>query len=125
MYLFTGMPFPLSVSGAAAALTVVGTELFIRNATTPDKCKIWGYLKDAQGKPLRDVPVKITRHGPIVTAGGDGIGDSQMQKSTNRQGFFEVELVRGVSVVINIQNLGWKKTFTVPDQASIDFFTIT
>lgn len=125
MWDFSGMPFTLVVSGGPATLGITGSEQFIRSATSPSKCKVWGYLRDVNGLPIKDAPIQIKRNGPIVTPSNDGIGETAKQITTNRLGFFEVELVRGVSVIMNIHNQGWQKTFTVPDQSNIDFFSIT
>lgn len=83
------------------------------------------FLKDAKGNPLKDTPIQIKRNGPIVTSSNDGIGETPLQASTNRSGYFEIELVRGISVTVIIHNQGWSKTFTVPDQSNIEYFSIT
>lgn len=125
MWDFDGMPFSLSVSGAPAALAIEGSAQFIRTATSPFKCKIWGFLKDAKGNPLKNLAIQIKRNGPVVTSDNDGIGETPLQASTNRSGYFEIELVRGISVTVIIHNQGWSKTFTVPDQSNIEYFSIT
>jgi len=122
-YSFT-VPEPLLVT-ADGSVTFQGTSLIIITPpSSPDLCVIFGTIRNAAGTPIAGACVKAYAETPQVVGGTQG-SEVVAQTSTDANGYFEIELMRGAVVNFTIEGTDVDVTKTVPDQASQDITTWT
>lgn len=128
MYDFPGTPYTFTaVLGTPESVNIVATPQFIRRPSRVGHCIVWGFLVDTMGKAVHGAAVESLREdsGIITTPHGHGLGNPISRTHTNIQGYFELELLRGILVTVRIPGQNHQRKFIVPDQSNIDFFTIT
>ncbi len=93
---------------------------------TPPLCVVFGTVVDANGQPNTDVQVlativstKDTKDGQIVDE--FGVTGKQIEAFTDDAGFFEIPLMQGANVCLDIPKIELKREICVPDKASVDF----
>lgn len=116
----------------AATLVVTGTDLSISTAPTVALCRLYGYLIDSSGRPLRE-KILISTIGKGVRAwvgtGAVGVdpesaavGMQQVSvRSSRSSGFWEIELVQGARVRVWVPSLGKATEFLVPAQDTLNY----
>lgn len=92
----------------------------------PPLCVVFGVVIDADGTPNTDVSVKgtivstkDTKDGQIVDS--FGITNKAIEAFTDDNGFFEISLLQGASVILNIPTIELNREIAVPAQATVDF----
>lgn len=90
------------------------TDTCIIEANT-DKCLVYGTIVDVLGNPLRNSEIYIE---PIQD--GPSMSIVAIKVHTNHEGYFSVQLLRGIEVVLNAKDAAFNKRITVPDQNSVD-----
>jgi len=93
-----------------------GTEVI----NSPSRCIIYGTLLDVSGAPISNQPVKadLNRAGYFVSKSGI-IGEAA-STLTDETGYFELPLVTGLDVTINIPIIGFSVKGYVPSVASVE-----
>ena len=117
-------PETLTVVGPTAeTATFSGTSVIPSSPTAPNLCVIYGSIYDIEGAVddgTSPDPVIILAQRGRSTSVVDGriyTNDTSRTKP-DEDGYFEVELVRNMSVTISIERSGINKKVTVPDQVS-------
>jgi len=87
---------------------------------SPSRCIVYGTLLDVSGTPLANQPVKaeLNRAGYFVSKSGI-IGEAA-STLTDETGYFELPLVTGLDVTINIPIIGFTVKGYVPSVASVE-----
>jgi len=93
---------------------------------TPPICVVFGTVVNADGQPNTNVQVKATivstkdtKDGQIV--GAHGVTSEQIETFTDDAGFFEITLLQGANVILNIPPIELEQEVCVPALASVDF----
>jgi hypothetical protein len=88
-----------------------------------DTCKVFGTILDITGHPDPDVDVRfhICEGQAPQTIQSTGMNTKTISRSTNPDGYFEVELVQGAVVTMRIYGMRTMLKFAVPLAATIDF----
>lgn len=83
-------------------------------------CYITGTLTDLGGQPVRDAEV-VFKPVPVTQTLTTGIlSRSAKIAHTARDGTFSIRLLRGSNVIAICDKISLRKTFTVPDQETVD-----
>ena len=83
-------------------------------------CYVTGTIKDMGGQPVRDAEV-VFKPVPVTQTLTSGIlSRSAKIARTARDGTFSIRLLRGSTVIAVCDKISLRKTFTVPDQATVD-----
>lgn len=122
----------LVVSGSSAAV-ITAIDLKIQAPIpTLRLCRIYGHVIDMTGHPFIDADVLVEPVGVAVRAyvrqGGSGINplnqgvmrDKRAIRARNSDGYWEIDLVCGSIIRINIPSLGLIRMFRVPEVAAIN-----
>lgn len=124
------VPETLAVTGPTPETqTYNGAEISVPASSNPNVCVIYGNIYDISGVPDDQVsPDYVAVHaqktqGLIHTGGRFYTADKQVVKA-DANGYFEMELVQGIQVVIRIPRVGVDKTITVPALATVDLSTL-
>jgi len=125
MHSFSASPYTIVVSGATSTLTIACVENFVRSPASQIGCTIWGYIVSAAGKKVPNAEVWVLPQDITVTSSNDGITKEKIRTQTNRQGYFQIELIQGQIVVIEVPEMNFSKKFTVPSVSEKELFTIT
>lgn len=89
------------------------------------ECTIFGTLKDGAGTPIPNSIVRATPIPVLVPAAGQGIGMvPPVIVSTNEIGFFQMSLVQGINIRLEIQDIGYDNQVLVPSVTSTPFTTL-
>jgi hypothetical protein len=108
---------------ADANVSYLGSSIIvIIPPAAPNLCAIYGWVRDASGHEASNVLVTAYAVTPQV------VQDSQQHDKiaetlTDGNGYFRIDLERGVIVNFVIENTGIDATLTVPDAASQDVTT--
>ena len=128
---FGSLPISLTVTGPSIeSLTITGNALATPSAPSdPNVCRIFGYVYDICGIPDNQtspdyIAINVQRDAKqyklnnyLLTMDGVRIG-------IDENGYFEFDLVRGLTVHLKIPRLNLEKNFVVPDQASENLINI-
>lgn len=83
-------------------------------------CTLQGTLIDAGGQPMAAVGVRVSPvtvgGAPVFTAHGELVGLEPLATITDENGYFAINLVRGLQCVVTIDVLGYARKVTIPDQ---------
>ena len=96
---------------------------------TPEVCIVHGTVLGADGTPKTDAQVQVYVRNEESTKAGQfvnsyGITASPVEVHTNDAGFWEVGIVRGANVRINIPDVNLDTEISIPDQVSADISTL-
>jgi hypothetical protein len=115
------VPETLIVDETPETATYNGTEVVVQSAPDPDICRMYEYCVDQDGDPL-------VAPGPTNTAAiidrpyDDGAGAYETEKQSgvynSTSGLLYWDIVRGATVLIDIDEVGIHKKYLVPDQAT-------
>ncbi len=85
-----------------------------------DVCTIHGTIIDANGKPQAATGVRVhvtsDNNASIFTAAGELVGRNAISTITDENGYFSMNVVRGLQCVVTVDVLGFAKKVTIPDQ---------
>lgn len=90
--------------------------------TAPRLCSIEGVLFGAEGAPLSGALVQATLIPVYSDALGRGYqGDAVLKAYTSYTGAFELPVVQGATIRLEIRAIGWDRRALVPEQPSVLF----
>lgn len=93
--------------------------------TDPDLCSIHGTVFSLFGIPVSGALVMATLYAPHSDRLGRSVGGAAVSEIyTGADGAFDIPLVRGAVVRLQISDVGYDKKITVPDLASVLFTTL-
>jgi hypothetical protein len=108
---------------ADAGVTYTGTVWTAPSASDPSLCTVWGYLLDASGAAIVNAEVRFWADVQIAS-GDNQIGVKSLSVVTDANGYFEQDLIRSVTVYVDIKQAGYAaEAKTVPNLASQSFAT--
>lgn len=92
-------------------------------------CTVTGTLCRLDETPLvhqqvtaRIVSTEQDQGGQVVSA--LGVSSEPIEAFTDEDGDFEIDLVRGATVVLEIPAINLRKTILIPDEVEVDFITL-
>ena len=132
--------YAVTVSGAVAATTIVGTAFAAPTPTSAEYCVIYGYLKDLSGTVLASTvdAVQVTPDGSYHN-GNTGETVAEVTANTNGSGYFTLQVLRSKHALKSGQTAGngtgtytiavpsqrvEKHGVTIPDAASKDVYLL-
>lgn len=94
----------------------------LASAASPSLCAITGTLFTAAGQPLAGALVTATLL-PVMTDGaGRGYENEALIRAWSREdGSFQLSVVRGAAILLEIAKIGYARKVNVPDAASVLF----
>jgi len=95
---------------------IVAPPLF--SVEFPDKCIISGNVLDIGASPGEGQRIRVTPVKHPVTAGASIIASDPVQSIPDASGNFSVALIRGQTVIFQIDRTGIRQQIVVPDQAN-------
>lgn len=111
-------------------------ETFTRPvATDPRLCRASGFFKDAFGRPLANLDIKLINQFKPAIVDGYGILGERGDLRTDEDGYVEVDLYRNGEYLAYVQSIQaadadpasaivFNREVVVPDQSSIDFVAL-
>lgn len=95
---------------------VLGTETdtCVIEANT-DKCLVYGTIVDVLGNPLRNSEIYIE---PVQD--GPSMSIVAIKVYTNHEGYFSIQLLRDIEIVLKAKDAAYNKQITVPNANSVD-----
>jgi len=91
-------------------------------ATKPGLCSVQGTIYDAQGAPLRNVLVEAVLEPVFKDASGRAVQSDQVVSTyTDSTGSFDLPLVRNATFRLEVNDVGYSRKVTIPDQAQVTF----
>lgn len=105
----------------ANASTLVGTPVSTAAATSPDLCRVSGYLRDIHGAPLPGVGLMfVNTYNPLGIVTNTLLLQERTTVRSDKNGYIEFDLLRKACVTVNLPNLMTDVTLhlVVPDAAS-------
>lgn len=94
-------------------------------ATMPSLCAIQGSLVGLQGGPVRNALVRATLIPVALDPQNRGVETTRVvQTYSNDSGDFQISVVRGVTIRLEIDAIGYDRKLEVPDLASADFVNL-
>jgi len=124
------VPETLTVTGPTAETqTYSGAELSLTSPTSPDTCVIYGDVYDIDGS-LDDqmspdaIIIRAVRTRTPIYIGNKLLTIDPIDIRADQSGHFEITLIRGMQVTLDIPRIAWRKTFTVPSMASQNLVNI-
>lgn len=87
-------------------------------------CTVQGRITDAAGTPMQAVGVRVLptseRNVPIFN--GDAlVARESMSTITDENGEFSINVLQGLRVTITVDNIGYSKQVTIPEEATVNF----
>lgn len=83
-------------------------------------CVVSGTISDAQGIYVEDAKVVATPLALPIFTFGAGLSKKPVVALTDAYGKFSLPLLQGTSVIMEVEETGYSRTFTVPSKDSID-----
>ena len=130
-------PYEITVAdtggvGAAQVFPMVGETLNVGLPSSPQLCRVYGYLQSMTGQYSDEFRVRISGIGSDYSSfvAGTGAVDALSQgvaqgekliRASKATGIWEIDLVRGAYVRIRIESQGIDKCYRVPDVAAVNF----
>lgn len=94
------------------------TDTCVIEANT-DKCLVYGTIVDVLGNPLRNSEIYIS---PVQD--GPSMSIVAIKVYTNHEGYFSIQLLRDIEVVLKAKDAAYNKQITVPDANSVNIATL-
>jgi len=108
------MPVVLTVLDHAASVDVLGTSEEI-TPPIPGHVVLYGWILDPKGNPIADAEVQVAlSKAPQQSSDGSWIDAYSVLTTTNVQGYFELQLVLGLWVSVEIPELRYAKSGRLP-----------
>ena len=116
-----GAPTTFTVAADGETKTFTGTLVTLPVSDDPDYCRISGTLRDAGGNILADQVIRFRVVVPGAVGAATGVS-VWVEVTSDDDGVFSVDLVRGTVVQVDCQPAGYNLTEKmVPDAAGRDF----
>lgn len=125
------LPQMLTVAGDTAAAYTL-TPITVGAPASPSLCRVYGWLRTADGQPSADTPVEFRLTGRYARiADGAVVIVQALTKTTDDEGYFEADLTRSSALTalgegetpqyyVQATDVGLLHTITVPDQENAD-----
>lgn len=91
---------------------------FLYNSSL-NTCIVYGTIKDISGQPVENSTVYLLPNPITQFIDGNSIMLKSIVSYTNNFGEFAVEAVRGSSVIIKINDIGFNKLVTIPNKENV------
>lgn len=116
-------PETLTMSGATAAI-YTGVVAAAGVPVSPTLCTVYGTLTDLAGNGLLNTGVRATvvSHPTIVS--GAGVSVETADTYTDATGYFELTVLRGAVVNLEVDAIGLRQQVTIPAAATVEFSTL-
>lgn len=116
-------PEDLVVSGATAD-TYSGVVAAPGVPVSPSVCTVYGTLTNLAGVALASTGVRATvvSHPTIISTAGVSVETEDTY--TDADGYFELSILRGAVVNLEIDAVGLRQQVTIPDAATVEFSTL-
>jgi hypothetical protein len=110
------------LSVAPPAVDVVVLRMGPLVSASLAECTIFGTIVDGGGRPIANSLVRATPI-PVSTPGmGQGVAMTPpILATTNAAGYFEMTLVQGINIRLEIQDIGYDNQVLVPSSTSVPF----
>lgn len=116
-----GAPTTFTVAADGETKTFTGTLVTLPVSDDPDYCRISGTLRDAGGNILADQVIRFRVVVPGAVGAATGVS-VWVEVTSDDDGVFSVDMVRGTVVQVDCQPAGYALTEkTVPDAAGQNF----
>lgn len=86
-------------------------------------CTVTGNINDLTGVPIPSVAISARVLGLPTIENAIGLTDDVVSATTDDNGVFFLQLVRGAVVEVTIPRINYRRQLTVPNQASADLFS--
>jgi hypothetical protein len=83
-----------------------GTVVPLPTATDPNRCRIYGVVRDSGGNPVEGAVIVCTPIPETLVVGGD-LHIGEVRQTTSKDGVVDLELVRGVAYKVEIPELAY------------------
>ncbi len=84
----------------------------------PEVCVVSGNLRDAGSSPMKDLQITFRVVNYPLQSGTSILSSDKVLARTDSQGNFSAELIRGLTMVVEIERTGIRNQFEVPDAAT-------
>lgn len=81
----------------------------------PSVCNVMGNLRDLSSSPMRDMQVTFRAVNYPLQSGLSVITADKVLARTDSQGNFSAPLIRGMTVMVEVERTGLRNQFVVPD----------
>ena len=116
-------PEVLTMSGATP-VTYSGVVAAAGVPVSPALCTVYGTLTDLAGSALLNTGIRATVVSHPVFVGGAGVSVETPETFTDAAGYFELTLLRGAVVNLEIDAIGLRQQVTIPNAATSDFISL-
>jgi hypothetical protein len=116
-------PITLVVAVSPVTQMVLG-DLAIAATPSSDTVVISGYVLAPDQSPVAGVAVSLSLYGRPQLVGSVVVSSLSISTATNASGYFEIEVMGGLSVTLTIEQVGFIKSGLLPDAGSISLETI-
>lgn len=95
----------------------------LRTAISPDLCALYGSVLDINGQPdiNKNVRVSILPNTVLTTGSKPGVSVDRIEMFTDSNGGFSIDLIRGLTIRLQIPSIGYDKKIAIPDASSVNF----
>jgi hypothetical protein len=95
----------------------------LRTATAPELCALYGSVLDINGQPdiNKNVRVSILPNTILTTGSKPGVSVDRIEMFTDSNGGFSIDLIRGLTIRLQIPSIGYDKKIAIPDASSVNF----
>ena len=95
----------------------------LRTATALDLCSLYGTVLDINSQPdlNKQVRVSIVPNTILTTGAKPGISVDRVDMYTDENGEFAINLIRGLTVRLQIPSMGYDRKIEIPDASSANF----
>lgn len=112
-------PFTYRINGAGIDQFVEIFDvdpIYLGALVPPGICLVTGNIIDLGGDPVWNAPVSFRIVGLPAVVGSSMVAGTFLRTITDSNGNFHVDLIRGATVVVEIEKTAIKYQFEVPDQ---------
>jgi len=92
--------------------------------TSPQICRVYGYVLDSEGAPKENVGVSAAPLALPNTVSNMGINRDTVAVKTDVNGYFSISLIQAATVDFSIPEVNYRRTILVPSTDSANLFEI-
>lgn len=95
----------------------------MKSAMLPSLCNVYGTLLDLNSEPVKNAQIRATiiPNTILSTPSKPAIGVIKLEDHTANDGSFSLDIIRGLTVRLQIPYVGYDRKIVVPDMASANF----
>ena len=121
----SGMFFVRFVNTGANALLLDQTIAFgaLQSAVAPQLCNLYGTVLDINSNPDLNKPVRLSiiPNTILTTIGQPGMSVDRIDTFTDANGQFSIDVIRSLTVRLQIPSMGYDRKIVIPNAASANF----